>query len=157
MYLRVQALARDCGSNLIYACESAAPTTLAIRGERGRTCWPSPISHAPRFLHHRKPSHTPTARPSPARGLAYGHPTRPILSPLCVSLSVPHSSATSAFGLFGQESPPPAAYNNKPTLVTVSEWVCVCVCVCVCESDRERWSIRGGEEELGVKSNTLRT
>ncbi|CAB1453772.1 unnamed protein product [Pleuronectes platessa] len=28
------------------------------------------------------------------------------------------NSATSAFGLFGQESPPPAAYNNKPTLVT---------------------------------------
>lgn len=44
----------------------------------------------------------------------------------CIFPTVPHSSATSAFGLLGQESSPPAAWNNKPTLVTVRACVFLC-------------------------------
>ena len=59
-------------------------------------------------------------------------------------LYVPHSSAISAFGLFGQESPHPAAYNNKPILVTVSERVCMWVCVHVQDGNK-----RASVGELG--------
>ena len=57
----------------MHACECIHPAVSAIQDERGRACWPSPISHAPYFL-----------PPHPSRGLA-GHPTPPILLPPCVS------------------------------------------------------------------------
>lgn len=86
------------------------------------------ISHSPVF-----PAPLP---PLLTWGLAGGHPT---LFPFF--LPNPFSSATSAFGLFGQESPPSAAYNNKPTLVTVSGSESIFV------SERKKRNICGGEDE----------
>lgn len=109
--------------------------------EKKNSSAPGPSPMPPSFLLHTPLSHPPPppSPPGPARGLAGGHPTGPILSlSLCVSLPVPYSSATSAFGLFGQESPPPAAYNNKPTLVTISECVWLQKCVCVYMSGHKK-------------------
>ena len=120
MYLCVHAyvFARGCARMCV------CPTISATRAETGRTCWPSPISHAPCFLvQPHTHTHHPRAPAGPRISLWSPHSAYSLSS---VCLPVPHSSATSAFGLFGQESPPPAAYNNKPTLVTVSESVRLC-------------------------------
>lgn len=108
----------------VYACECMHPAVSLIQSERGSTCWLSPISHGPSFLLH--PS--PLTPPADMR-ISWWSP-HSAYSLSCVSLPVPHTFATSAFGLFAQESPPPAAYNNKRTLVTVS--VCVALRVCMC-------------------------
>lgn len=125
---------------LVFACECGHPAISATQCERGRTRLPLADLPCPRF-----PAPSPPARPR----ISWWSPHSAYsLSSLCVSLPVPYSSATSAFGLFGQESPPPAAYNNKPTLVTISEcvWLPKCVCVYVRGHKKQKylWGNGGG-------------
>lgn len=66
-----------------YTCvciSTKRPYVSVIWAQRGRTCWPLSVSHSQCFLL------SPTLPDGLAQGLACGHPTRPILCPVRVSL-----------------------------------------------------------------------
>lgn len=86
IYVFMQVFAHGCANNLMYACECVGPSESAIRGERGRTCWPSPISHALCFLLHPLPPPTP-ALASPRISLWSPHSAYS-LSSVCLSVSL---------------------------------------------------------------------
>lgn len=94
-----------------------------------------------------------TPRPRPARGLAGGHPTQPILSP-----TVPHSSATSAFGCLDRKTlnqlPAITSQNySQPASMCGSK---NCVCVYMGKKGKKKKNKHGEKEELPVKIDWLK-
>ena len=121
----------------VWMCTSSRIS--AIRGERGRTCWPSPISHAPCFLLH---------PPRTARGLAGGHPTRPILSPLCISPCPSQLCHLSVWAVWTGK--PSASCLQQQADLSHCQCVRVCVHVRVCLCGRGRGGCEKGEVRLKV-------